>query len=349
MLNKTKLLDEEYYKDSYELEKQDFALRIKLSGDNLEDQKTIYGQQLLSLKQRLDDGLLLEKDYLNEYADVKNSLLNVDKKINEELLKQQEKLGKDQVNVIKSELGVKLRLNKDNLIGQQEAVKSSMTQVSNAMKAAFGTGAFPILLQYYDELNGKLEAMDTKALRGAEAMKKVNGIISDMATNSIVLLGENIGKALGGETVDLFGGFLDLLSSGLQDIGKALIAYGVAMDAFKKAFTNPYAAIAAGIALVAAGALLKSRINKTSGGGASAGNIPAFANGGIVSGPTMGLMGEYPGAKSNPEVIAPLDKLKDMLGGGQGGTFVLRGQDLLLSVNRAQKASNIKGQTISLA
>jgi hypothetical protein len=349
MLNKIKLLEEEYSKDSYDLEKQDFALRIKLSEDDLESQKIIYGQQLLSLKERLDNGLILEKDYLNEYADVKNSLLNVDKKINEELLKQQEKLGKDQVNVIKSELGVKLRLNKDNLIGQQEAVKSSMTQVSNAMKAAFGTGAFPILLQYYDELNGKLEAMDTKALRGAEAMKKVNGIISDMATNSIVLLGENIGKALGGETVDLFGGFLDLLSSGLQDIGKALIAYGVAMDAFKKAFTNPYAAIAAGIALVAAGALLKSRINKTSGGGASAGNIPAFANGGIVSGPTMGLMGEYPGAKSNPEVIAPLDKLKDMLGGGQGGTFVLRGQDLLLSVNRAQKASNIKGQTISLA
>jgi hypothetical protein len=62
-------------------------------------------------------------------------------------------------------------------------------------------------------------------------------------------------------------------------------------------------------------------------------------------------MGEYPGASSNPEVVAPLDKLKDMIGGGgnQGGTFVLRGQDLLLSVNRAQKASNLKGQTISLA
>ena len=36
-------------------------------------------------------------------------------------------------------------------------------------------------------------------------------------------------------------------------------------------------------------------------------------------------------------------------GGGGGGTFVLRGQDLLLSVNRAQKASNLKGQNISLA
>jgi hypothetical protein len=74
-----------------------------------------------------------------------------------------------------------------------------------------------------------------------------------------------------------------------------------------------------------------------------------MANGGLVSGPTMGLMGEYPGASHNPEVIAPLDKLKTLIGGGSGGQFVLRGQDLLLSVNRAQKASNLKGQNISLA
>ena len=31
------------------------------------------------------------------------------------------------------------------------------------------------------------------------------------------------------------------------------------------------------------------------------------------------------------------------------GQFVLRGQDLLLAVNRSQKASNLKGQSISLA
>jgi hypothetical protein len=74
-----------------------------------------------------------------------------------------------------------------------------------------------------------------------------------------------------------------------------------------------------------------------------------MANGGIVSGPTLGLMGEYPGASHNPEVVAPLDKLKTLIGSGSGGQFVLRGQDLLLSVNRAQKASNLKGQNISLA
>jgi hypothetical protein len=197
-------------------------------------------------------------------------------------------------------------------------------------------------------VKAKMGALDTSALKGAEAMQKVNSVISDMAVNSVVLLAESLGKLLGGENVDLFAGFVGIMGSGLEEIGKALIAYGLAMDAFKKAFTNPYAAIAAGIALVAAGALLKSKISNTSQGGS---NVQTFANGGIISGPTYGLMGEYPGASSNPEVVAPLDKLKDIIGGGgnQGGTFVLRGQDLLLSVNRAQKASNLKGQTISLA
>lgn len=73
------------------------------------------------------------------------------------------------------------------------------------------------------------------------------------------------------------------------------------------------------------------------------------AKGGIFTGPSAALIGEYPGARNNPEVVAPLDKLKDMIGGGGGGTFVLKGQDLLLSVNRAQKASNLKGQNINLA
>lgn len=71
--------------------------------------------------------------------------------------------------------------------------------------------------------------------------------------------------------------------------------------------------------------------------------IPKFAAGGIVSGPTMGLMGEYPGAKSNPEVIAPLNKLQSMIDTGSGGNmnltgeFVVRGSDLVLALQRAER------------
>lgn len=72
-----------------------------------------------------------------------------------------------------------------------------------------------------------------------------------------------------------------------------------------------------------------------------------FAKGGIVSTPTMGLMGEYPGARSNPEVIAPLDKLQGMLaqtgGSGQvqvGGEFRIKGQDLVVALQRAERNRN---------
>lgn len=46
--------------------------------------------------------------------------------------------------------------------------------------------------------------------------------------------------------------------------------------------------------------------------------VPEFASGGLVYSPTNALVGEYPGAANNPEVIAPLDKLKQLIGGGGG-------------------------------
>lgn len=69
-------------------------------------------------------------------------------------------------------------------------------------------------------------------------------------------------------------------------------------------------------------------------------NVPKFASGGIVSGPTMAMVGEYPGARSNPEVIAPLDKLKDLIGGGgESLTATVKGSDLLFVLNRAGRSA----------
>lgn len=70
--------------------------------------------------------------------------------------------------------------------------------------------------------------------------------------------------------------------------------------------------------------------------------VPKFADGGIVSGPTMAMVGEYSGAKRNPEIIAPLDRLQSMIGGAGGnvnvsGEFVVRGQDLVLALQRAEQ------------
>jgi len=82
-----------------------------------------------------------------------------------------------------------------------------------------------------------------------------------------------------------------------------------------------------------------------------------MATGGVVNKPTLALIGEG----SESEAVMPLSKLGNFLNTSfnagamssgstnNGGQFILRGQDLLLAVNRSQKASNIKGQTISLA
>jgi len=56
--------------------------------------------------------------------------------------------------------------------------------------------------------------------------------------------------------------------------------------------------------------------------------IPKFAKGGLVTGATLGMIGEGRGTTaSNPEVIAPLDKLKGMMGGGRV-EFIIEGDKL---------------------
>ena len=71
--------------------------------------------------------------------------------------------------------------------------------------------------------------------------------------------------------------------------------------------------------------------------------IPPFAEGGLVSGATLGMVGEGRGTSMvNPEVIAPLDKLQGMLNQG-GSTQVfgrISGSDILLSSDRAKGNRN---------
>lgn len=63
--------------------------------------------------------------------------------------------------------------------------------------------------------------------------------------------------------------------------------------------------------------------------------IPQFADGGIVSGRVFGEIGEYANARSNPEVVAPLDKLKSMISDAQATAeqnSLLREQNRLLKM-----------------
>ena len=67
------------------------------------------------------------------------------------------------------------------------------------------------------------------------------------------------------------------------------------------------------------------------------GAIPQMAEGGLFSGASLAMVGEGPGTSSiNPEVVAPLNKLRDMIGGGNiTVSGMIRGQDILISNERS--------------
>ena len=70
--------------------------------------------------------------------------------------------------------------------------------------------------------------------------------------------------------------------------------------------------------------------------------LPKFAEGGLAYGPTLGVFGEYAGASSNPEVVAPLNKLRTLIrpeGGNSYGEvkFEIEGRTLRGFLNKIDR------------
>ena len=146
------------------------------------------------------------------------------------------------------------------------------------------------------------------------------------------------------------------VTNGLMSVWDALEQGTNPLDAIGQMFLNIAKSIAAAIiqatifeALLTAFPELKA-IFRASGALQSAfGFSGARATGGITNGPSMALVGE-----AGPEAIIPLSKLSGMLnttfnagamnGGGMGGngSFVLRGNDLVLALQRSNSSLNLR-------
>ncbi len=164
-------------------------------------------------------------------------------------------------------------------------------------------------------------------------------IVETGISDTLVQFGDTLGRVLAGAAnrISLLGVILNAFANIMTQIGKLAIATGVAILGIKKALQslNPYVAIAGGIALIALAAFVRSQAQKIS--------APKLAEGGLAFGETLATVGDNPNARIDPEVIAPLSKLKNMLHPatqmGQvevTGEFEIRGDTLLLALDRAE-------------
>jgi hypothetical protein len=137
-------------------------------------------------------------------------------------------------------------------------------------------------------------------------------------------------------------GFAQSLSGSIQGIFSKLAqgtqTFGQIMGDMLKQLLIKLAAMAAAfliLSILTVGGVGMSFGSFMKAGMGMGGGIPKLASGGVVSGPTLAVVGDNKNAMADPEVVAPLSKLRGMMGGGNVVvTGRISGRDILLSNER---------------
>ncbi len=183
-----------------------------------------------------------------------------------------------------------------------------------------------------------LEAFDFTSDKIESFTESMNDAIAGVAQSFIESSLDMVAAAMvAGQPIENFGANLvGAFGELAQQLGKIAIGFGITVDAIKeKLLKNPKLAVVAGIALMGLGKLASAAADK-----AINENMPALAEGGLAFGPTTALVGDNRNASIDPEVIAPLSKLRDMLGGSTSVHGRISGDDILISNSRAMRDRN---------
>lgn len=345
-----------------DIDKQIAGLNKKISlSVNEEDRRELYKQ----IEELQAKKLELETKYKAEPELPQTSLAAIDKKIKE--LNQEISLSINEEDRIRlwndiEELEVK-KLDIENGFkpkvelpqGSLAAIDAEISQLNKDIQLAIDTESrqkiyddikkleeakVEIIVSYENEPIAVVEPL-TQMQVWNNTMNKIRE--DNWATiesfNGIAMSMSAIGDAAQGTTAEMF----KWIATTLGAIGQAIPAI-TALTAAKEveAQTSAKAAAAgaassvAGIPIVG-GILAVAAIASVV---AAMSSIPKFAEGGLVYGNTIAQVGEYAGASNNPEVIAPLSKLRKILsdtneGNGIGGSveFKIAGKDLVGTIN----------------
>ena len=290
-------------------------------------------------------------DYLQYQRDISAIQNQIDEVTTESQIKNAEKRREKKKEQLKKENEDAIKAIHERHAGQMDAEKFLTEQAKKQQQKRTeaiakskeltgenlikGTAVAPVLVQVQIDPKSRSQIVQDFDKLMTDMAMAVERLGEDIA----ISLGEALGNQLSGQGNGIEGfvqSVVGQLGNFVKTVGKMLIAYGISVQKFQTAFIQPQVAVAAGIAMVALGTAVANQMKQGP-------SVTAFADGGIVSGPTLGLMGEYPGARSNPEVIAPLDKLKTLMKPEQSSGYVaqthISGRDLAIVLERYNKDS----------
>lgn len=338
-----------------ELEKRRLALR---------DKERTVGNEISEIEAKIADLRLKTDDRLNYSAEQRKKFNAEAIELQKNATALQLELDKEALAIIQEENALSESMVKD-LIAEDEAqkkvnqtmkhgaiaLKEMVTKQAelNAQINAEITAREKARVAALDERKKKdltLEKIDSSALLNKpfeikkpeipkqefEELKGYMIDISDIANDFANTVSDAFASMIEGlvsgdlDMKEIFHTVLAFLAENLTAIGKALIAYGVAMDAFKKVFKNPWLAIAAGAALVAAGSVLSGLIERASSGGGSSASASYAAAASVGGGGTLDLTSQTQMQSQEIKVT---------------GTIKASGRDLVVVIENEQQRKNL--------
>lgn len=229
----------------------------------------------------------------------------------------------------------------------QKILKKSNVTVENSWSSLKGIGGG--ISSLTDALEGNRGAWETIVSVVDAAIQIYQGVSSIIAIiKALIAATETSNAVVAASGVATATATATKVAAAPEEIAAATastIAVKTQAMAYRELAASKFMAAHAGIPFAGAG--IAAGFIATMQGLVASVAVTPFANGGLVYGPTLALMGEYGGARSNPEVIAPLDKLKSLIGdtgSGFSGKLEarLRGRDIVLALANETRISRKK-------
>jgi tape measure domain-containing protein len=233
---------------------------------------------------------------------------------------------------------------------QTEAVKTQAVALQELdTKQLQVSSSSKLVLQNVEQTGVAMNQMSAEAEDFAATIAELETQLTSIAQTGLQDLAVGFGEGIGamasgaGNLQTIAGSMLSTIGGVLMQLGKLAIQTGIAIEGIKLALQslNPAVAVAGGIALVALAKFVQNKAANLSESGSA--KLPAFANGGLVTAPTLGMFGE-----AGPEALIPKKRLDSLLAnaenGGNGGVGMLTtrisGNDLEIVLDKTRRRNN---------